>query len=84
MNKAGTIPDARIRIDKIHWNVPHYTPSIPQQGIMSKQVLGKTPTELRYFKRSDFMKDANDESLWASELGSQQEKIVPILILEGF
>ena len=31
IDKAGGIADARIRIDHIHWYVPHYTPSIQQQ-----------------------------------------------------
>ena len=37
MDKAAGIADARIKIDDIHWYVPHYTPSIQQQGILSKQ-----------------------------------------------
>ena len=32
IDKAGAIDDARIRIDHIHWYVPHYTPSIQQQS----------------------------------------------------
>ena len=30
LNKAETIAVARIKIDNIHWNVPHYTARIPQ------------------------------------------------------
>ena len=33
--KVSGIADARIKIDRILWNVPHYTPSMSQQGIMS-------------------------------------------------
>ena len=33
IDKAGGFADARIRIDHIHWYVPHYTPSIQQQSI---------------------------------------------------
>ena len=55
IDKANGIADARIRIDHIHWYVPHYTPSIQQQkSILSKQILSKTPTELRYVERSVF------------------------------
>ena len=54
IDKAGGIADARIRIDHIHWYVPHYTPSIQQQSTLSKQILSKTPTELRYVERSIF------------------------------
>ena len=48
IDKANGIADARIKIDHIHWYVPHYTPSIAQQGLNSKQILNKTPRELRY------------------------------------
>ena len=47
LDKAASIADAWIKNDHIHWYVPHYTPSIPQQGISSEQILSKTPTELR-------------------------------------
>ena len=51
-NKALEINDARVKDDIFHQYVPHYTPSIPQQGVLSKQILSKTPTELQYIKRS--------------------------------
>ena len=35
IDKAGGIADSRIRINHIHWYVPHYTPSIQQQSILS-------------------------------------------------
>ena len=40
-DKTGGIADARIRIDHIHWYVPHYTPSIQQQSIFSNQKFKK-------------------------------------------
>ena len=46
INKAPGIADARTKIDHIHWYVPHYTPSIQQQGILSNQISNRTPTEL--------------------------------------
>ena len=58
VDKAAGIGDATIKIDIFHWYVLQYTPSIPQQGKLSKQTLGKTPTELRYIERSVFMKEA--------------------------
>ena len=48
IDKAGGIADGRIKIDHIHWYVPHYTPSIQQQIILSNQILKNMPTELRY------------------------------------
>ena len=52
IDKAQGVDDARIKIDHIHWCVPHYTPSILQQGALFQQILSKTPTELRYVERS--------------------------------
>ena len=84
IDKAGGIADAKIRIDHIHWYVPHYTPSIQQQSTLSKQILSKTPTELRYVKRSVFMKEVNNQNLWNFELGSHENMNVPIWIIIGF
>ena len=84
IDKANGIADARIKVDHIHWYVPHYTPSIAQQGLMSKQILNKTPTELRYVERSVFMKQVNNQNVWNFELGSQENMNVPIWIIIGF
>ena len=84
IDKANAIADARIKIDHIHWYAPHYTPSIQQQSIMSKQILNKTPTELRYVERSVFMKQVNNQNVWNFELGSQENMNVPIWIIIGF
>ena len=84
IDKANGIADARIKIDHIHWYVPHYTPSIQQQSNLSKQILSKTPTELRYVERSVFMKEVNKENVWNFELGSHENMNVPIWIIIGF
>ena len=84
IDKAGCIADARIRIDHIHWYLPHYTPSIQQQSTLSKQILSKTPTELRYVERSVFMKEVNNQNLWNFELGSHENMNVPVWIVIGF
>ena len=52
LQKTVVLLHARIEIDQIHWYVPHYTPSIQQQGILSRKFLSKTPTELRFVERS--------------------------------
>ena len=39
IDKAPGVADARIKIDPIHWYVPHYTPSVQQQSILSNQIL---------------------------------------------
>ena len=84
IDKAKGIADARIKIDHIHWYVPHYTPSIQQQNTLSKQILSKTPTDLRYVERSVFMKEVNNQNVWIFELGSHEIMNVPIWIIIGF
>ena len=84
IDKANPIADARIKIDHIHWYVPHYTPSIQQQSTFSKQILSKTPTELRFIERSVSMKQVNNQNVWNFELGSQENMNVPIWIFIGF
>ena len=84
IDKVAGIAEARIKIDHIHWYVPHYTPSMSQQAIMSKQILNKTPTELRYVERSGFMKEVTNQNVWNFELGSQENMNVPVWIIIGF
>ena len=84
IDKANGIADARIKIDHIYWYVPHYTPSIQQQSTLSKQILSKTPSELRYVERSVFMKEVNNQNVWNFELGSHENMNVPIWIIIGF
>ena len=84
IDKVVGIAEVRIKIDHIHWYVPHYIPSMQQQAIMSNQILNKTPTELRYVERSVFMKEVNIQNLWNFELGSQENMNVPIWMIIGF
>ena len=84
IDKANAIADARIRIDHIHSYVQHFTPSIQQQSTLSKQILSKTPTELKYVERSVFMKELNNQNLWNFELGSHENMKVPIWSIIGF
>ena len=79
-----SLADARTKIDDIHWYVPHCTPSIQQQGILSEQISSETPTELRYVARSVFMNEVNSRNLWIFDLGSQQSMNVPLWINIGF
>ena len=84
IDKAAGIAEARIKLDHIHWYVPHYIPSMQQEAIMSEQILNKTPTELRYVERPVFMKEVNNQNVWNFELGSQENMNVPIWINIGF
>ena len=81
MNKADATNIGKI---KIEWYVPHHTPSIQQQTILSNQNLKKLPTELQYAERSVFMKEVNTENLWTFELGTQEGINNPIWIIVGF
>ena len=78
------IADSRIKIDHVHWYVPHYTPSIRQPGILSKQISSKTPTELKYIERSVFMRQVNNQKQRNFELASQETMNSPIWIIIGF
>ena len=84
IDKVAGIPNARIKIDHKHWYVPHYIPSIQQQSFLFKQILSKTPTELRYIERSVFMKEVKNQNLWNFEMGTQENMNVPIWTIIGF
>ena len=84
IDKAGGIADAGIKIDHIHWYLPHYIPSMQQESVISKQISNKIPTELRHIERSVFMKEVNIQNLWNCELGSEENMNVPIWINIGF
>ena len=51
LQKAVALADDRIKIDHIHWYIPHYTPSVQQQATISK----KFKRKLR--QNSDMLKD---------------------------
>ena len=84
IDKAAGSADARIKIDHIHWYVGHYTHCVHQEGILSKKILTKTTTELRYVERSVSLKEVNNQNLWNFELGSQESLNIPIWVFIGF
>ena len=84
MNKANAINNGKIKIIALEWYVPHYTPSIQQQSMLSKQILNKTPTQLQYPERSVFMKEVNTQNFWAFELGTQEGINIPTFIFVAF
>ena len=84
LNKANAINNGKIRINAIEWYVPHYTPSMQQQGILSKQILNKTPTQIQYPERSVFMKEVNTQKFWTFDLGTQEGINIPTWIFVGF
>ena len=84
LNKDNAINLGRIKINAIEWYVPHYTPSMQQQSILSKQIINKTPTEIKYLERSVFMKEVNTQNIWTFELGTQEGNNIPTWIFVAF
>ena len=83
-NKTNATVIGEIKINSIEWYVPHFTASLKEQGVLTKQAMDKTPTELRYVERSVFMKEVNTQNLWSFELGTNENMNVPIWIIVGF
>ena len=84
LNKGNEINNGKIKINAIEWYVPHYTPSVQQQSILSKQILNKTPTQIQYPERSVFMKEVNTQNFWTFGLGTQEGINIPTWIFVGF
>ena len=82
--KDNAIDNAKIKINSIHWYVPHCTPSIAQQAILLKKIQTKTPTELQYPGRSLFMKALKKQNFLKFGLGTQECTNVPIWIFASF
>ena len=66
LNKENAVKFSEIKILANDLYVPRFTPSISQQTILSKQILGKLPTELQYVERSVLMEEIITQSLWSS------------------
>ena len=64
VNKAEAITIAETVIRNIDWYVPHYSPSILLQAIISQQILTNTPKELQYVERSLFMIDVKNATVY--------------------
>ena len=84
LNKGNAINNGRIKINAIEWYVPHYTPSMQQQAILSKQIINKTLTQIQYPERSVFMKEVNTQNFWTFELGTQEGINIPTWIFVAF
>ena len=72
LNNDNAFSIGKTKNSGIEWYVPHYTPSMQQQAILSKQILNKTPTEIKYPERSAFMKEVNAQNFRSFELGAQE------------
>ena len=72
LNKGNAINNGKSKINALEWYVPHYTRSMQQQSIISKQTLSKTPKEIEHPERSVFMKEVNTQNFRTFELGTQK------------
>ena len=63
VNKDNATNIRKVKVNSIEWYVPHYTPPIPQQATLSKQILSNLPTVLQYVERSVFIKQVNTQNL---------------------
>ena len=84
LNKANATNNGKIKINAIEWYAPHYTPSMQQQSILSKQSINKTPTQIQYPERSVFMKEVNTHIFWTFELGTQEGINIPTWVFVAF
>ena len=84
LNKGNATNNGKIKINAIEWYVTHYTPSMQQQAILSKQILIKTPTQIQYPERSVFMKEVNTQNFWTFELGTREDINIPTWIFVAF
>ena len=44
LSKDNGTSEVKIKSNSIEWYVPHYTPCVQQQALLSNQILSKTPT----------------------------------------
>ena len=84
LNKGNAINNGKVKINALEWYVPHYTPSMQKQSILSDQILNKTPTQIQYPERSVYMKEVNTQNVWTFELGTQEGVSIPTWIFIAF
>ena len=62
LNKSNDTDNAKIKIKSIERYVPHYTPNLEQETILSNQIVQIKPTELQYIQ-SFFYERSNHSKL---------------------
>ena len=55
-----------------------------QQAILSKQIINKAPTQIRYQERSVSMKEVNTQNFWTFEMGTREGINIPTWIFVAF
>ena len=83
MNRDNEVNNTNYEINAIEWYVPHYTPSIPQQAMLLKQISSKTPLEIQFVERSVLTKEVNTQNFWTFDLCTQEGLNFSIGIIVG-
>ena len=78
LNKDNAINNGKIETNNIEGHVPHYTPSIPQQALLSKQTLIQVPTDLQEVERSVLRTEVETQNLWSFDIGKHEGINIPI------
>ena len=84
LNKGNAISNGKTKINAIKWYIPHYTPHMQQQCLLSKQILNKISTQIQYLERFVLMKEVNTQNFWTFELGTQEGINVPTWVFVAF
>ena len=84
LNKDNAIAVGRVKINRLDWYVPHYSPNLEEYTKLMTQIKKNSPTLLHYPERSVFMKEVNTQNLWNFELGTQEGVNVPLWIFVAF
>ena len=72
-----------INVKDFSWYVPHFTPNIAQQTLLSKHIFSRVPTELSYIDRSVGVKRLDAQSNWFFALGVKGGIDVPRNVIIG-
>ena len=83
MNKDNATNIGKFEITSIEWYVPHCTPLILHQAILSRKISSKVPTDLQHIKRSVLKREIFTRSAWTFELGTHEGINNPIWINVG-
>ena len=84
LSKDNAIINTPIKIKSIEWHVPHYTPSLNEQDLISNQTLSRTVVELQYIERSVFMEEVKYQKKMNFQVGTQEGVNISIFLTIGF
>ena len=74
----------KIIIKDIALNVPHYTPSLENQLLVTEHVNSSSLTNMSYIERVMSTKSVDGNNTWTFELGVEAGMDIPIYVIVGF